>query len=174
MKKIKSKPYSVKEVAMRLSSSHRDEDIAFLMRQIKHWTNNDLLHTVGTKHIGTGRSREYSKEELIAAAYLQELAKYGLTIASLMAFRNFYNKRMKEEESKKALLGGTDGKGNGGHICFYGLGDRPDKSQGFVMHPCGEFNEYHFWSLDTGNKDMEFQSVLAINCLNTVKRLNLD
>lgn len=175
MRAYKPKPYSVREVAIRLSSSRREDGIEFLMRQIKHWTNNDLIHTTGNKNTGTGRSREYSREETIAAAYLLELSKYGFTVGQLVRFRSFFDLFMRDQERRYALLGKTDRKGNGGYILYYGWGDKPNKSSGmFLFHSGVKLNAQSLWQLNLPGEDIDCRSILMINCFLTVKRLDLD
>jgi hypothetical protein len=174
MKNAKPTLFTVREVAMRLTDSRRDEVIDFVMRQIKHWTNNKLIRTTGTMHSGRGRSRSYAKEELIAAAYLLRLSRYGLTIGQLESFRKMYDGHIRHEAGKADLYGKVDEHGNGAYIKYYGLGEMPGKGAGFILEPRGTLETDELWYLDTGDKMMNFTDVLVINCRAVVERLGLD
>ncbi len=167
--------YSHGELVPRLSASQRDADMKFVSRQIKHWTSNDLLRPVGDKHTGMGRSRQYPEQEIIVAAYLHELSKYGVTIGNLKAFRKFFDTAMKTPDSANALMGKTDKHGYGGYIIYYGLSDQPNKGSGYQIVPIGRISGDDVFTLhdSKANKDFNFKSGLVINCADVVARLNL-
>jgi hypothetical protein len=54
-----------------------------IMRQLRHWTQSDVLRPVSGLYIGTGRSREYAVETVMVAAVLSELSNLGMTIGTL-------------------------------------------------------------------------------------------
>jgi hypothetical protein len=146
----------------------------FLDRQIKHWTSNDLLRTVGSKHTGTGRSRSYSEEEIFSAAYLHELSKYGVTIGNLKRFRKNYDGWMKDSEYKDKLLGGTDKLGRHGYVVYYGISDNPNSSAGFAFISAKSLSDDDLWTIDHDGSTVEsynFQSALVINCRDLVARV---
>ncbi|EKE72419.1 hypothetical protein P24_13468 [Oceanibaculum indicum P24] len=72
-------------MAERLNYSGDPTELQKIMRQIRHWTLSDLLHTQGRKHTGTGVSRRYRHFELQKAAILRELSHYGLQIGQFEA-----------------------------------------------------------------------------------------
>jgi len=73
--------YTLKEVAAILSPTGEQDEFNRASRQVRHWTINGLLETAGEKYVGTGRSRQYAKDEIRFAAWLMELAKYGVNIS---------------------------------------------------------------------------------------------
>lgn len=77
--------YSVKDVAALIARGSADQP-ARLIRQIRHWTANDLLIPVGGKNTGTGVSRMYDVTGVRCAAILLELSRYGITVGQLEGF----------------------------------------------------------------------------------------
>lgn len=75
--------YTLKELATLLSPTRDADAIARLSRQLRHWTNQDLLETVGAKHTGTGTSRRYDPEQARRAAILMELNRYHVPVSVL-------------------------------------------------------------------------------------------
>jgi DNA-binding transcriptional MerR regulator len=57
----------------------------FLKERIRHWARVGLIRSVGDKHPGTGRHREYDGQALVDIVVLNALAEMGLQIASLRA-----------------------------------------------------------------------------------------
>ncbi|MBB3065772.1 hypothetical protein [Limibacillus halophilus] len=75
---------TVKALAQLIAPSLSAANIAKTMRQLRHWTQNDLLETVGGKETGTGIPRLYETEPTPwIAAILLELARYGATLEVL-------------------------------------------------------------------------------------------
>lgn len=77
--------YSVKDVAALIARGPADQP-ARLIRQIRHWTANDLLAPVGGKNTGTGVSRMYDVNGVRCAAILLELSRYGIPVSQLEGF----------------------------------------------------------------------------------------
>ncbi len=75
--------YSVRELVDKLSPEGDEAEKLRLIRQIRHWTNADLLTPQGKKHTGTGVSREYGPDEVRKAAILRELTRFGMTVTQL-------------------------------------------------------------------------------------------
>jgi len=72
---------TLKDIAKAISFDQSDEGIARTMRQVRHWTQNDLLPTFSGKETGKGIPRLYQDEPTIEiAAILQELSRYGATV----------------------------------------------------------------------------------------------
>lgn len=78
--------YSVKRVAEMIAPDLLPETIGRVMRQIRHWTNSDVLSPVGPKQTGTGVSRVYDLHGVHKAAILQELTEHGVTVDMLAGF----------------------------------------------------------------------------------------
>jgi hypothetical protein len=80
-------PLAVSDVAKAivwLSSPLGDaRELQRIMRQLRHWTQSDVLRPIGGLYIGTGRSREYAIETVLVAAILSELSNLGMTIGTL-------------------------------------------------------------------------------------------
>ncbi|MGB0683981.1 MAG: hypothetical protein ACPGOV_14820 [Magnetovibrionaceae bacterium] len=78
------KHLTVKDIARIISFDRSDEGIAKTMRQVRHWTQNDLLRTATQKDTGKGVARVYNDSPTIeVAALLLELSRYGATVSIL-------------------------------------------------------------------------------------------
>lgn len=87
---MQPRTYTPKEIVTILNRRGMPDEHDRLLRHIRHWTSMDLLATVGDKHVGTGRAREYAKEEIYRAAVLVELAKWRVPMTVLSdTFRGF-------------------------------------------------------------------------------------
>ena len=72
---------TVKDIAVAISLDRSEEGLARTMRQIRHWTQNDLLRTISEKNTGKGVPRLYGSENTLGIALiLQELTRYGTTV----------------------------------------------------------------------------------------------
>ncbi|WP_374631659.1 hypothetical protein [Ferrovibrio sp.] len=98
--------YTLKELATLLSPQKDAEAVSRLARQLRHWTNEDLLQTVGAKHTGTGVSRRYAPEQVRLAAILMELNRYHVPITVLSeCFETLTSEYSKRDEWKQAVQG---------------------------------------------------------------------
>ncbi|CCQ72457.1 hypothetical protein [Magnetospira sp. QH-2] len=72
---------TLKDLASWVSFDQSEEGIAKTMRQIRHWTQNDLLQTRSQKNTGKGIPRLYSEEPTLQiAGILAELSRYASSI----------------------------------------------------------------------------------------------
>ena len=72
---------TLKDVAERIAFDRSDAGIARVMRQIRHWTQCDLIETASEKSTGKGIPRLYELEPTVeVAAILLELSRYGATV----------------------------------------------------------------------------------------------
>ena len=72
---------TVKDIAECISYDRSEEGIARTLRQVRHWTQCDLLRTMSEKNPGKGVPRFYEDEpSLLIAAILFELCRYGATV----------------------------------------------------------------------------------------------
>ncbi len=78
--------YTVKDLASMTALTSDDETVAKVMRQIRHWTNHDVLRPFGPKNTGTGVSRVYDAHGARKAAILVELTRYGINVEMLKGF----------------------------------------------------------------------------------------
>lgn len=75
---------TIKDVARCVAFDRSAEGVARTARQVRHWTQSDLLQTVSEKSTGSGVPRLYEEEPTIEiAGILLELARYGATIEIL-------------------------------------------------------------------------------------------
>ena len=72
--------YTVKDMARAIATDASDDAVRRAMRQVRHWTNNDLLTPRDGKDTGTGKSRVYDELEVYKAGIIQELSRYGVTV----------------------------------------------------------------------------------------------
>lgn len=97
--------YSVKGVAERIAYKGDADEIRKIIRQLRHWTNADLLTPLGEKHTGTGVSRQYDADEVRKAAILLELSRYGVTVEMLEGFDEWTSLLRGTDRWKKAAEG---------------------------------------------------------------------
>lgn len=73
---------TLKDLAARVALSSSAEMVSRAARQVRHWTQNDLLRPYGgKKETGTGTPRLYLEDPSVEIAVnLMELARYGATI----------------------------------------------------------------------------------------------
>ena len=69
--------YSLNEVASILCLGGDQIDHDQMYRRVRHWTNLNLLETVGEKYVGTGKARSYNANQIRLAAWYAEMANYG-------------------------------------------------------------------------------------------------
>ena len=94
---MQPRTYTPKEAVTILNRRGRPDEHDRLLRHIRHWTSMDLLVPEGDKHVGTGRAREYAKDEIYRAAMLVELARWRVPMTVLAdTFRSFAKKYQKE------------------------------------------------------------------------------
>ena len=72
---------TIKDISEHIAFDDSDSGIERTMRQVRHWTQCDLLRTTSEKNTGKGIPRFYEVEPtLMIAAILQELTLYGATV----------------------------------------------------------------------------------------------
>lgn len=98
--------FTVKDLARMTALSSDEETVAKVMRQIRHWTNHDVLHPFGPKSTGTGVSRVYDEHGARKAAILVELSRYGINVEMLKGFDEWCDRIADTENWQDA----TDGK----------------------------------------------------------------
>ncbi|MBT4740423.1 MAG: hypothetical protein HN793_13575 [Rhodospirillaceae bacterium] len=82
---------SAKDVAMVIAYPGLTDGLARSMRQIRHWTQCDLIKTANSKHTGRGRSRLYEEEPTIfIAAMLMELSRFGITVDKMQPLSDWF------------------------------------------------------------------------------------
>jgi len=97
--------YSVRELVDKLAPEEDEEEKLRLLRQVRHWTNADLLTPIGEKHTGTGVSRKYGPDEVRKAAILRELSRFGLTVTMLDGMGEALDYHAKQSEWRDAISG---------------------------------------------------------------------
>lgn len=98
--------YSVKRVAEMIAPDLLPEAVGRVMRQIRHWTNSDILKPVGPKKTGTGVSRVYDLHGVQKAAILLELTEQGTTVDMLAGFDSWADQARDTRYWQLALRGG--------------------------------------------------------------------
>lgn len=75
---------TIKDIAECIAFGSSDANILRALRQVRHWTQHDLLKTVSEKKTGKGVPRFYSDEPTLqVAAVLAELSRYSITLEVL-------------------------------------------------------------------------------------------
>ena len=96
--------YSVKDVAALIGAT-KGESQARIMRQVRHWTQHDLLHPVTGKSTGTGTSRLYDAHAVRCAVILHEFARYGIPLINLDGFDEWTDAVSQDPRWKAAITG---------------------------------------------------------------------
>lgn len=98
--------YTLKDIALLLSPAGDTETVEKLARQVRHWTNLDLLHPLGKKHTGTGVSRRYDHHQVLKALILSELSRYRVPVTVLDdAFANLMDEFASSSDWSEAIKG---------------------------------------------------------------------
>lgn len=72
---------SIKDIARRIARRDSDAEFDKAMRQVRHWTQHDLLKPFTPKNTGTGIARLYEKDPTLEfAAIFGELVRYGIGV----------------------------------------------------------------------------------------------
>src|SRR3546814_478505 len=82
METIKGEQFlTVKDIAAAIAFDKSAAGISRTIRQVRHWTQHDLLRPYSQKNTGTGIPRLYPEEASVeVAAILLELSRYGATV----------------------------------------------------------------------------------------------
>ena len=97
--------YSVRELVDKLAPEGDETEKLRLIRQIRHWTNADLLTPQGKKHTGTGVSRQYGPDEVRKAAILRELGRFGMTVTQLEGMGEYLDGLAEDPSWRDAITG---------------------------------------------------------------------
>ena len=77
---------TVSDLAEILATQHQLGEKDVIMRQLRYFTAERLLETVGPIHTGSGRSRLYSESALIKAVVLLRLFQSGATVGLMKEY----------------------------------------------------------------------------------------
>lgn len=89
---------TVRNIAASIAFDKSKEGIARTIRQVRHWTQCDILRPAGEKSTGTGIPRFYSIEPTIEiAALLLEVSRYGATVDVLKPLADTLYEDFEEE-----------------------------------------------------------------------------
>ena len=100
--------YTVKDVAGIIAYDKSPEGIAKVARQVRHWTNNDLLTPLGPKQTGTGINRLYDAHGVRKASIILELTRYGINVFLLDMIDEWLDNVSGMDEWGDAINGGED------------------------------------------------------------------
>ena len=100
--------YTLKEVAEVLSLAFREQSEEQCSRKIRHWTLMDLLTPYGSKHTGSGKSREYLMGEIRKAALLMEISKWRVPIPLLSETFFIVSETYEDGEEWRLAMEGTE------------------------------------------------------------------
>jgi hypothetical protein len=99
-----SKHFSVSDLAAILANQHKLGKKDELMRQLRYFTSEGLLETVGEIHTGSGRKRQYSQESLVKAVVLSRLYQSGATVGLMKGYIGALEDFIQREYETKNLL----------------------------------------------------------------------
>ena len=102
---MSEKLFTVKDLAFMLAPPGEPGEYAKIMRQIRHWTNCDVLKPLGSKSTGTGVSRVYDLHGARKAAILVELSRYGATVEMLAGFDEWCDEAQHSEDWESTIEG---------------------------------------------------------------------
>lgn len=81
---VGEKILTVKDIAEAIAFDKSHDGICKTIRQVRHWTQSDLIRPLSEKNTGKGIPRFYAEEPTIyLAALLLELTRYGVTVEIL-------------------------------------------------------------------------------------------
>lgn len=92
---------TVKDIATRVART--GGDVARVAERIRHWTREGILVPLGERNGGTGNWRTYDSDAIYWAAVLNEMARYGLTVAITKAAILGLKDRMETSNDERAL-----------------------------------------------------------------------
>jgi hypothetical protein len=96
--------FSVSDLAQILAMQHKLGKKDELMRQLRYFTSEGLLETIGEIHTGSGRKRHYSQDTLIKAVVLSRLFQSGATVGLMKAYMNALEEFVQRRYKTKSLL----------------------------------------------------------------------
>tara|TARA_R110002074_G_C12554346_1_gene666932 strand:+ start:5400 stop:5903 length:504 start_codon:yes stop_codon:yes gene_type:complete len=97
--------YSVRELVDLVAADDDEGGKLRLLRQVRHWTNENLLFPIGEKHTGTGVARKYGPDEVRKAAILRELVSFGIPVATYEEMGESLDYYTRQSEWKDAISG---------------------------------------------------------------------
>jgi hypothetical protein len=100
---------AVSDLAEILATQHKLGEKGEIMRQLRYFTAEGLLETVGSLHTGSGRKRVYSASAVIRAVVLLRLFQSGATVGLMKdymaALEKFTSRRYKTKDLQVACRG---------------------------------------------------------------------
>ena len=97
---------AVSDLAEILAAQHMLGKKDEIMRQLRYFTSEGLLKTVGAIHTGSGRSRLYARSTLIKAVVLLRLFQSGATVGLIKDYIAALEDFTSEKYKTKSLLDG--------------------------------------------------------------------
>jgi hypothetical protein len=154
---------TLKDIAECISFDKSEHGITRTARQVRHWTQSDLLRPMTRKNTGTGIPRVYEIEPTLhIAALLLELSRYGATVDILKPVADALYDDF-EEAGGNILLGETD-EAN----VFLQVAWKEDPKTGkFVDARINIFSDFEMLGDEAGDIDKAPSSSIVVN-LNTV------
>jgi hypothetical protein len=77
---------TLKDIAQAIAPNQSEAAVSKAMRQIRHWTQHDIVRTLSEKSTGSGVPRLYPYDPTNeVCAILQEIARFGATVDILKA-----------------------------------------------------------------------------------------
>ncbi|HEY9079478.1 hypothetical protein [Magnetovibrio sp.] len=154
--------FNVKRVARIICRIDDDKALEQTVRKIRHWTNSDILSTVGEKNTGTGVSRMYDENAVYIAALMLEITRYGITVDMLETFEEWISECWEETDDWEEAKSGQ-------REVIFQLGWQ-DNGSGFFC-PVRDDKEL-FWKPNGGAEREAYTSSIVVNVTNVFKRLN--
>jgi len=105
---MSSEEYTLRQVAEIITGTTDPAVISRVSRQVRHWTAEDIVPTLGGKHGGSGVHRRYDANAVRRAAITLELVRYGITITSLEPFDEYLDDIADHPKWEKAVSGGEN------------------------------------------------------------------
>lgn len=96
--------HSVSDLAETLALRHKLGNRDEIMRQLRYFTSEGLLETVGSLHTGSGRKRLYPPTALMKAAVLLRLFQSGATVGVMKSYMTALEKFIAKAYKTRDLL----------------------------------------------------------------------
>ena len=167
--------YTLREVAGIVAGCDDTDTITRLSRQIRHWTAEEIVPTIGKKHSGTGVHRRYDTNGVRRTAITAELVRYGITISGLDPFGEYLDGIQGSPDWDKAIKGteivylGHSISDERFGVNVTSIGTIEDRNP-FALMQARKNEDYGIGALDVES----FASTLVINLTKLFARLRLE
>lgn len=155
---------TVKDIAGAIAFDKSEDGINKMIRQVRHWTQSDLLRPFSAKSTGKGIPRVYADRPTIEiSAILLELARYGATVDILKFVSDEIYDHWEGDGGMYLFIAMTD------ENAFIEVAWKTDEATGQFI--AAEINMFDEFSDDQSRLYNTASSSLVINLTNVMDRI---